>query len=393
MSSIMDMPVDSPVDDARLSGSTRIISVVGVMLAVFVVWAWFAPLDEVANGSGKVIPSSREQLIQSLEGGILAELSVLEGDIVEAGQVLARLDPTRSESNVGESAAKYRAALASTARLQAEVNMATLGFPDELREHPELIAAETRLYQTRKRRLDESLAGIDASLALVSRELEITRSLLDSGAASQVEVLRLQRQKSELELKRVEVRSEYMVQAREELAKASAEVEMLASVIKGRTDSLVRLVHKAPMRGVVKDIAVTTIGGVIPPNGQLMQIVPLDDRLLIEARISPRDIAFIHPGQQALVKITAYDYAIYGGLEGQVVTISPDTLQDEIKPENVYYRVYIRTESDALENKQGKRFSIVPGMIASVDIKSGRKTVMDYLIKPFNRAREALRER
>ncbi|MDX3774415.1 HlyD family efflux transporter periplasmic adaptor subunit [Chromatiaceae bacterium AAb-1] len=384
---------DNQFDDARLSGSTRIVTFTAVILLALLIWAGFAELDEVSNGSGKVVPGSREQVIQSLEGGILTELAVAEGSIVEAGQVLARLDPTKTESNVGESAAKYRASLASMSRLQSEVNISPLTFPDELVIFPELIAAETRLYQSRRKRLEQSLAGINKSLALVGQELDITRSLLQSGAASNVEVIRLQRQKAELELKAVELNTQYLVQAREELAKASAEVDMLTAVLKGRSDSLTRLTHRSPVRGIVKDIAVTTIGGVIPPNGQLMQIVPLDDHLLIEARISPRDIAFIHPGQEALVKITAYDYAIYGGLSGKVVTISPDTLQDEIKPEIFYYRVYIRTEADFLENSIGTRFAIVPGMIAAVDIKTGQKTVLDYLLKPFNRAREALRER
>ncbi|WP_218673567.1 HlyD family efflux transporter periplasmic adaptor subunit [Pseudomonas sp. ABC1] len=392
-SAMMELEELHGVDDTRLSGSLRIILLCVAALAAFVLWAWFAELDEVSTGTGKVIPSSREQVVQTLEGGILAELRVAEGDIVEAGQVLARLDPTLTESTVGESAARQRAAMASLARLQAEVNQSALAFPEALHAFPALIAAETRLYQSRRKRLDESLSGLHQSLSLVRRELAITESLAAGGAASNVEVLRLRRQQSELQLKAVELRSQYVVQAREEMAKASAEVDTLDSVLKGRSDSLQRLTHRSPVRGIVKDIAITTIGGVIAPNGQLMQIVPLDERLLIEARISPRDIAFIHPQQKALVKITAYDYAIYGGLEGQVVTISPDTIQDEVKPDNFYYRVYIRTQSDYLENSAGKRFSIVPGMISSVDIKTGQKTVMDYLIKPFNRGREALRER
>lgn len=383
----------SEYSEAQLCQCTRIITLSTLALVAFLVWAAFARLDEVSAGTGKVIPSAREQVIQSLEGGILAELAVREGMLVEAGQVLARLDPTRTESNLGESAARYRAALASAARLAAEVNGTELVFPAVLDEYPQLIAAETRLYQSRRKWLEQSQAGIEQSLDLVEQELVITRSLLDSGAASNVEVLRLQRQKAELQLKLTELHTQYLVQSREELAKASAESEMQASVLRGRSDSLSRLTHRSPVRGIVKDIAVTTIGGVIPPNGQLLQIVPVDDSLLIEARIAPRDIAFIHPGQQALVKITAYDYAIYGGLQGEVVTISPDTLQDEVKPDIFYYRVNIRTKTDFLENKAGQHFAIVPGMIASVDIKTGNKTVLDYLLKPFNRAKEALRER
>ena len=381
-------------DEVRASGSSRVVLWVAGFLAMFLAWAWWFEVDEVSSGGGQVVPTSREQVIQSLEGGIVAELAVAEGDIVQKGQVLGQLDPTRGESSVGETAAKYRAALASATRLEAEVGgRGSLEFPEELSAHPELIGAETALFQSRRRSLSESLGGLQRSLELVRRELQITQSLVESGAASAVELLRLQRQRSELELKISEVRAEYMVRSREELAKANAEVESLSSVVRGRADSLTRLTLRSPVRGVVKDVEVTTIGGVVPPNGAVMTIVPLDDQLLVEARISPRDIAFIHPGQDALVKVTAYDYAIYGGLPGKVVTISPDTIRDEIKPEILYYRVFVRTEADSLTNKAGARFPIVPGMVTTADIRTGSKTIWQYLIKPMNRAGEALRER
>lgn len=380
-------------NDAALQHSSRIVVSLTAIVLILGCWAYFARLDEVSKGDGKVIPSSLEQVIQSLEGGILADLNVAEGDLVEAGQVLAQLDPTKTESNLEESAARYRAVLASASRLQAEVDGRALSFPDELQGYPDLIERETRLYKERTDRLSESLAGVKASLQLLDRELSITQSLAKNGAASSVEVIRLQRQRSELQLKLTELRSTYQVQAGEELAKARADVSSLSSVIRGREDSLTRLTVRSPVRGIVKGIEVTTIGGVIAPNGRLMQIVPLDDQLLIETRISPRDIAFIHPDQAAKVKITAYDYAIYGGLDGKVVTISPDTIQDKVKPENYFYRVFIQTDSSFLENKVGQQFAITPGMIATVDIKTGSKTVLDYLVKPFNKASEALRER
>ncbi|TKU32239.1 HlyD family efflux transporter periplasmic adaptor subunit [Citrobacter sp. wls718] len=379
--------------EQRFSGASRIILLSTLLFAILGIWAYFGTLDEVSTGSGKVIPSSREQVLQSLDGGILAELTVREGDKVQANQVVARLDPTRSESNVGESAARYRASLASSARLNAEVNDLPLTFPDALNAWPDLIASETRLYKSRRAQLADAMVELQDALVSVNKELAITQRLEKSGAASHVEVLRLQRQKSDLGLKITDLRSQYYVQAREALSKANAEVDMLAAILKGREDSVTRLTVRAPMRGIVKNIQVTTIGGVIPPNGEMMEIVPVDDHLLIETRLSPRDIAFIHPGQRALVKITAYDYAIYGGLEGVVETISPDTIQDKVKPEVFYYRVFIRTHQDYLQNKRGRHFSIVPGMIASVDIKTGEKTIVDYLIKPFNRAKEALRER
>jgi len=190
-----------------------------------------------------------------------------------------------------------------------------------------------------------------------------------------------------------DLRNQYYVKAREELAKANTDIETQQQVVKGKSDTLQRTTFKAPVRGIVKEIDVMTRGGVVPQNGKLMTIVPLDEQLLIEARISPKDIAFIRPGQDALVKITAYDYSIYGGLKGKVTVISPDTIRDEVKQDQFYYRVYIRTDTDKLINKAGQSFGITPGMVATVDIRTGQKTVLDYLLKPFNKAKEALRER
>ncbi|QTK81703.1 Protein CyaD [Agrobacterium tumefaciens] len=381
-------------DDGRnLTRSSRVVRLFVALLTALLVWAYFARLDEVSSGDGRVVPTSREQVIQSLEGGILAALHVREDQVVEPGQILAQLDPTRSESDVEESAAKYRAALAAASRLEAEVNGTPLTFPAALSAYSALTAAETELYTARRRALEESLHWVEESLALVRSELKLNEELRAVGAASNVEVIRLRRQMVELELKKVEIKSEYVVRAREELTKVNAEVNSLSPVVTGRADSLARLTHRSPVRGIVKNIEVSTIGGVAPPNGKLMDIIPLGDELLIEARISPRDIAYIHPGQRASVKISAYDYAVYGSLDGQVTTISPDTIQDEVDREIFYYRVFIKTEKDALVNAAGREFPIVPGMVATVDIHTGEKTVLEYLVKPFNKAREALRER
>jgi len=379
--------------EPRLPRSTLVAWSLFALLAVFVIWASLFNLDEVTTGSGKVVPSSHEQVIQSLEGGIIHKLFVHEGDIVERGQQLAQLDRTKTESSVLESGSRLNAALATAARLNAEVNSRELVFPAELDDDTDLVRQETALYHSRRESLEKGLEGLRQGVALVQRELSLTQPLVKQGAASSVEVLRLQRQKNELENKITEMQNQYYVRAREELAKANAEIEAQRSVMRGREDSLTRLTFNAPVRGIVKDIDVTTVGGVIPPNGKLMSLVPLDDQMLIEAKISPRDVAFIHPGQKALVKITAYDYSIYGGLEGEVTLISPDTIQDEVKRDVYYYRVYIRTSSNHLVNKQGKEFPIFPGMIATVDIKTGSKTILDYLLKPLNKAKEALRER
>ena len=376
-----------------LPKASLFIWIICIGLLVLLAWAWLFKLEEVSTGTGKVVPSSKEQIIQSLEGGILTKLNVREGEVVQQGQVLAQLDPTRLASNVGESESLLLASKATAARLRAEVNGASLKFPAEVLKEPALVNEETALYHSRRSNLEESLAGLKQALTLVEQELKMTEPLVAKGAASEVEVLRLKRQATDLRNQMNDVRNQYLVKSREELAKANTDIETQSQVVKGKSDTLSRTVFKSPVRGIVKEIDVMTLGGVISQNGKLMTIVPLDEQLVVEARISPRDIAFIHPGQDALVKITAYDYSIYGGLKGKVSIISPDTLRDEVKQDQFYYRVYIRTDSGKLMNKAGKQFSITPGMVATVDIKTGEKTILDYLIKPFNKAQEALRER
>lgn len=377
----------------KLGRSSLLVWMIFLLLAGFLVWAKYFSLDEVSTGGGKVIPSSREQVVQSLEGGIIYDLRVREGDIVERGQLLAELDRTKTQSSVQESASRLRAALARAARLEAEVNDRTIKFPGEVINEKELVKTETELYISRKTSLDQGLIGLQQGISLVRQQLNMTEPLVKQGAASGVEVLRLKTQLNDLNNKITDLKLQYYVRAREELNRTNEEVEALRSVMRGREDSLTRLKMYSPVRGIVKNIEVTTVGGVIPPNGKLLTLVPMNDDMLIEARISPRDVAFIHPGQPALVKITAYDYAIYGGLPGEVTMISPDSIQDDVKRDIYYYRVYIRTKTNYLENKQKQRFPIFPGMVATVDIKTGSRTVLDYLIKPLNKVNEALRER
>lgn len=386
-------PVSNAHHDVPLPKASLIIWIISVGLLALIAWAYFFKVEEVSTGTGKVIASSKEQVIQSLDGGILTKLAVKEGDIVEKGQILAQLDPTRFESNLGESESLLLSAQATAARLRAEVNGTTLNFPDTVKKYPSLVDEETRLYHSRRANLAEATTGLQKALQLVEQELAMTEPLVAKGAASEVEVLRLKRQANELRNQMSDIKNRYYVDAREQLSKANTDIEQQQQIIKGRSDTLKRTVFYAPVRGIVKEIDVMTLGGVVPQNGKILTIVPLDEQLLIEARISPRDIAFIHPGQEALVKVTAYDYSIYGGLEGKVAIISPDTLRDEVKQDQFYYRVYIRTHSDKLTNKEGKSFAITPGMVATVDIRTGEKTIMEYLVKPFNKAQEALRER
>ncbi|AKE94811.1 HlyD family efflux transporter periplasmic adaptor subunit [Cronobacter sakazakii] len=362
-------------------------------LVLFFVWAWFATLDEVTVGTGKITPSSRAQVIESLDGGIVNALMVHEGDVVERGQMLARLDPTRFQSNYGEAAARARALRASSERLRSELTGEPLQFSEESMREPALVARERQLYESRRRNLNETLENLQKTYNLVMAELRMTQPLVAKGAASEVEVIRLQRQAAELKGKMDDARNQFAVRAREEQVKNNADLDAQLQVMAGKADQLDRATLFSPVRGVVKDIQVTTVGGVLQPGGKLMEIVPLEDQLLVETCINPRDIAYIRPGLPATVKITAYDSSIYGDLKGEVEMVSPDTLQDEVKRDQFYYRVYVRTKSAELKNRNGKRFPILPGMVANVEIKTGQKTVLDYLIKPLNKVKEALRER
>jgi multidrug efflux pump subunit AcrA (membrane-fusion protein) len=379
--------------EKSLPRSTILVWSVSLMLLCFFLWANFYTLDEVTTGTGKVIPSSHEQIVQSLEGGIVHTIDVQEGEVVERGQRLAQLDRTKTESGVQESVARLHAALATAARLTAQINNTPLTFPAELDDEPELVKSETELYNSSRNSLEKQLSGLKQGVSLIRRELSMTTPLVKQGAASDVEVLRLQRQINEMESKATDLETQYNVRAGEELAKANAEIEAQRSVILGRKDSLNRLEFFSPVKGIVKNIDVNTVGGVIPPNGKLMTLVPIDDQMLVEAQISPRDVAFIHPGQKAKVKITAYDYSIYGSFDGEVTTISPDTIQDEVRRDVYYYRVNIKTHANYLENKRKEKFYIFPGMIATVDIKTGNKSILDYLLKPLNKMNEAMRER
>lgn len=382
---------DDLARQGRFNSSVIWLTLAGLL--IFVVWAWWAILDEVTVGTGKITPSSHAQVIESLDGGIVSAMLVREGDIVERGQMLARLDPTRFQSNYGESAARVRALRASSERLRSELTGEPLRFSEESMREPELVARERQLYESRRRNLNETVANLQKTYQLVMSELRMTQPLVAKGAASEVEVIRLQRQATELQGKIDEARNQFAVRAREEQVKTNADLDAQIQAMSGKADQVDRATLFSPVRGIVKDIQVTTVGGVLQPGGKLMEIVPLEDQLLVETRINPRDIAYIRPGLPATVKVTAYDSSIYGNLTGQVEVVSPDTLQDEVRRDQFYYRVYVRTKSAELQNKSGQRFPILPGMVANVEIKTGQKSVMDYLIKPLNKVNEALRER
>lgn len=426
------------VQGALVEDSTRLTRLTVWLIALFIltalVWAHFAVLDEVTTGEGKAIPSSKLQTIQNLEGGIVAEIFVREGQVVDKGDMLLRLDDTRFVSNMSESEADRLALLAKVERLSAESEGRELQLPEEItKAAPGLAADEKALYRSRQQGLTSEVNILQeqlrqktqelaefrakaqqyrASLGLIQSELNMSEPLVKSGAISQVEILRLRRSAvetrgaldattlaipraeagvKEVERKIEEARLKFRTEALGDLNAARTELSKITASSRAIEDRVSRTAVVSPVHGIVKQLKVNTIGGVVQPGSDLLEIVPLEDSLLIEARIRPQDVAFLHPGQPAMVKFTAYDYTIYGGLKAKLELIGADTITDE--DGNSFYLIQLRTEKSHL-GSDDKPLLIIPGMVANVDIITGRKSVLDYLLKPVLKARtEALRER
>lgn len=365
-----------------------------LVMTAFFAWAAWAQLEEVTSGVGKVIPTSREQVVQSLDSGVLAEILIAEGDTVDEGQALLRIDDVRQSASVAEGRARIDALQAAAARLRAESQGVALNFPEPLQQRaPKAIRNERDTYAARQRNLNTSLQAQQQAVALATQELKITEPMAVKGYVSEVEVLRIRRNLSEARGRLQELSDRFKAESAAELAKVESEMAAQQAVFTSREDAVRRTVLRAPKRGVVKNLRINTVGGVVQSGQDLLEIVPLDDRLLIETRIRPADIAFLRPGMSAVVKITAYDSAIYGWLPGRLLNISPDTLRDEVRRDETYYRALVETDKASLQTPQGKVLPIIPGMVAQVDIKTGQKSVLSYLFKPVLRAREALRER
>lgn len=426
------------VDGAILEDSpwfSRItVWIISSCLIVALIWANFAELQEVTKGEGKAIPSSKIQVIQNLEGGIVTEIFVREGQVVEKGDVLLRLDDTRFISNQGETEADRLALVARVERLSAEAEGRAIAMPEEiLRKAPQLAEDELALYQSRQGRLQseqrtlgeqlrqksQELAEFRAksqqyrsSLGLLQQELNMSQPLVATGAISQVEILRLRRSLVEIrgsldatnlaipraESAVAEIKSKieeselgFRSDAFKELNEIRTELKKLTSTSVAIQDRVSRTTVASPVRGVIKQLKVNTIGGVVQPGSDMLEIVPLDDSLLVEAKVRPQDVAFLHPGQDAMVKFSAYDYTIYGGMKANLELISADTITDE--EGNSFYLIQVRTEKSHLGSNEHPLL-IIPGMVATVDIITGKKSVLDYLLKPVLKARsEALRER
>ena len=392
--------LNAALQKEKHSGQFWVIILFFIFLVVFVIWAYNSPVEEVTRGNGNIIPSSREQVIQSLDPGIVTEIMVKEGDMVEKDQILMKLDDTRSSAVLRESEAKVANLEATIARLKAEAYGTKLSFPDSV--SPELRRREIAAYKARRQVMVDAINGLSQSKAALDREIAITAPLVSEGYVSEVELLRMRRDSADLATQISERRNRYKADANNELLQAESELAQSKENVAMRADPVERSQIRAPMRGIVKGIKVTTIGGVVNAGEDIMQIVPVDDKLLVEAYIRPQDIAFIRAGQPALVKVSAYDYSIYGGLEGKVTLVGADTVSNSMQnrandlkldPNQVYYRVLVQTENNSLKDKNGKPMPIIPGMVATVDIKTGEKTIFQYLIKPITRMKQALSER
>ena len=383
------------------------------LLLVFVVWAHFAVLEEVKRGNGRVVPSRQTQVVQTLEGGIVGDILVQEGAIVAQGQSLMRIDDTKFASEFGEIRERRAAMAARVARLEAEARgRSEVAFPDELdRVVPAAVATESSVFKMRSQKvaqdidvLNQQVLRLTGTLKLLDRELELTRKLHEQKVVPEIEMLRLDRQATEMRGQLAEAQSKianimasFRSQADEDLAKSKGDLAVLDENIKSAQDRVRRTDLKAPVHGIVNKLNVTTVGAVVQPGANVMDIVPLDDSLLVEGRIRPQDIAFIRPNQDAVVKISAYDSSVYGSLKGKVERISADTIVDDkaekSERQETYYRVMVRTDKNHLGTETNS-LPIIPGMVTTVEILTGEKSVLDYLLKPARTLRDdALRER
>ena len=427
----------SSLDDVGRANAIIVILISGLMLS-FILWASLTELDEVTRGDGRVIPSQKTQIIQSAEPGIIKEIAVRLGQKITEGDLLFRLDKTRTQANLGEQEAKKRALLAQVARLEFEHRAEPdedFMCPEKIQKLDKLICeneiklhrARVKQFQARvgvykeraeqkKRELGEAAANIERikeGLSLAQKEFAMIKPLADRNVIAKTELIESQQKVSDLSgqlttaaetrekvkaalreamLQVEEQHLEFKQEAQAQFTEKRAELSVVEETIRGAAEHVRRTDMFSPVDGIVNEVLITTKGAYVSPGDQVLSIVPVEDQLLVEARIQPKDIAFIRPGQKALVKVTAFDFAIFGGLEGAVENVSADTLVDPVT-KDPYYTVIVKTSESALKGKTGEH-AIMPGMICNVDILTGKKSIMRYLLKPINRAQEvAFRER
>lgn len=368
----------------RLNRSRSVIFLSAAAVAAFFVWAGFAEIDQVSRAAGQVIPAGRLQIIQSMDGGEISAIFVREGDFVKKGQVLVSLDQTKIAPAVEEGKAKVAALMSVKARIEAELFERPLAFPAPVMAFPEFIANQRQLYGKRRNAIQQDIAALERMRVLVQRELDMNRPLVEFGDVSKSEMLRLERSVADIEGQIASRRNKYLQDLQAEYTKAEEDLFTAEQVLKQREASLIDTQLRAPTDGIVKNVRLTTIGAVLRPGDEVLQIVPSNQKLIIEAKVSPADIAHVKVGQSASVKFDAYDSSIYGSVPGKVIYLSPDTLvEQKAQGEQVFYRVHIDADASQLRQRKGETISIQPGMIASAEIRTGRNTVLKYLLKPL----------
>lgn len=379
--------------DEPLPRATWALYLLCAVVTVAITWSALARVDEITRSEGRIVPDGREQVIASLDAGILRELKVREGQEVQAGEELATLDPTRVEAQQAEGQVKVLALKAAAARLTAEANgRASIQWPEGVDPKGRYALGEAESFEARRRLLDESIAAINRSLGLISKELKLAQDMSTRGLMSDVEVMRLNRQVNEIQQQRTERLSRYRQEASQELVRVQSELAQLDEQMVVRQDALTRTVLKSPVHGVVKTIKAGTIGGVVASGAPILEISPIGPKVLVEAKIKPKDIGFVRLGQKAEVKVAGYDFNVYGGLEGKVTYMSPDAVTEGDKTGEGHYRVIVTAERNNLKFK-GDPLPVIPGMTSIVEIKTGERSVLSYLLRPMMKSQEALRER
>ena len=378
----------------RLRGPSMVIWLTAASVVLFLVWAAYAWIDEIVRAEGEFISTSRPQIIQNLEGGILAELLVKEGDEVMRGDVLARLHGTQFRSSVDDLEDQITALEIRRLRIEAEMaGLVQFEIPWDLRQRsPEMAASEQALLAARQLDFNSRHDGARRVLEQAAQEKKLMENLLDKKVVALIEVTRARKAHADAQIKMDEIITHTELTRAQEYSDTLKELATLRQNLRSSQDQLNRTVLVSPMHGVVNKLGVTTIGGVVRPGEEILQIIPLGEELFVEAKVAPENIAGIRPGQQATIKLSAYDFTVFGSLQGRVDVISADTFKDERRPDApAHYKVTVRVDRTSLTDRQ-RQLEIRPGMQATVELHTGERTVLQYLLKPLYKSREALRE-
>tara|TARA_Y100001958_G_scaffold160021_1_gene165286 strand:- start:7706 stop:8914 length:1209 start_codon:yes stop_codon:yes gene_type:complete len=369
-----------------LEGPRWVLRITALSLLGFLLWAYAFEIDQVARAPGVIMPSSKVQIIQSKDGGVLLSLPVQAGDEVAKGQVIARFDQTDALADYQDAKARVASLQANMARLRAEMDGVEPVFSSETAQYPKFIKSQLSLFKKRKASQTEELASLNKILKLVREEIDMNEPLLDYGDVSRTEILRLRRQEAELSAEITNKRNTYFKDTQAEFNETEEELESVKQALVQKKRQLGQKTLNAPLRGIVKNIRVTTEGGVIRPGEDVMEIVPIEEDFVIEAKLSPADVGFVHINQDATVKVDAFDYTIYGNLEGRVVYISADTLEERASNgDTPYYRINVRTKGRRFTGVPDRDLQILPGMTTLVEVKTGKNTILNYLLKPISK--------